>query len=129
MLSYSLFKIDREKKIRDKAQKIARNKGVRLKFSRAESYNKIPLLRENSEESLAKDPRFKTILNDMLKYDSKVPGRIVNFKFRPAQEKPNFYIRKYSPEKIRVRENEQLNKSLLHDRDPHHRYGRSLRNS
>ena len=75
-----------------------------------------------------KDPRFKTILNDVIKYEPGQPGKIVNFKFRPDPEKPNFYLRKYSPEKIRIKENIKNHSRSFLSREPYHRDGLSLRN-
>ncbi|CAI2370997.1 unnamed protein product [Moneuplotes crassus] len=80
-------------------------------------------------DNLRKDPRFKIVLNDVLKYGSKEKGKIVNFKFRPGNEKPNFYIRRYSPEKERIAETVKFNQSLFLDREPHHRYGLTINNS
>jgi len=79
-------------------------------------------------ECIEKDPRFKTILNDVLKFDPSESGKIVNFKFRPDHEKPNFYVRKYSPEKEGIANNIKQYMKLYLPREPYHKDGVSLRN-
>lgn len=82
-----------------------------------------------NSEKIQNDPRFKTVLNDILKYDMSKPGKFVNYKFRPDPEKLNVYLRHYMPEKERVPSNINDHNSHYHPREPYDNHNVSIRHS
>lgn len=67
-------------------------------------------------------------MDDVLKYGTDIKtGKVVNFKFIPDLPKPNFYLRKYSPEKIRINDNIRNHMNLYLAREPYDKDGISLR--
>jgi hypothetical protein len=122
-----LVYLDNEK-IKKKNAKVVKSKlKIRIRNKRSDGCLSSQRKMSVDSDNMDVDPRFKTILNDVLRYGTDKNGKFVNYKFMPDQPKPNIYLRKYSPEKIRIHENIKNHMNSYLSREPYDKNGGNLK--